>query len=212
MQKQKLILIGGGGHAKACIDVIEQADQYDILGILDRSDLINTSVLGYKIIGTDEDILKYVQDGCEFLITVGQIKTAKIRRRIFELLLQYKAPLATIISPRSCVSKYSKIERGTIVMHNAVVNAGAYIAENCILNTGCDIEHDAIIGPHTHISTYAVVNGDCNIGAEVFVGSNATISNQVNIGDEVILGSGAVVTKNINQKGTYVGSPVKKIS
>ena len=211
MRKQKLILIGGGGHCKACIDVIECTEEYEIIGILDREDLVDTNVLDYKVIGTDDDILKYKQEGCQFLITVGQIKSAEIRKKIAQLLEQQDAIFATIISPRAHVSKYAQIGKATIVMHGVTVNASAEVGENCILNTGCGIEHDTVIGNHTHISTYTIVNGGCIIGNEVFVGSNATVSGNINLGNNIVIGSGSVVLKNIDESGTYVGNPVKKI-
>ena len=33
--KEKIILIGGGGHCRACIDVIEQEGRFTIAGIVD---------------------------------------------------------------------------------------------------------------------------------------------------------------------------------
>ena len=59
------------------------------------------------------------------MIGIGQIKTAKIRVRIFELLNKLGYVLPTIVSPRAHVSKHAKIGDGTIVMHDAVVNANA---------------------------------------------------------------------------------------
>ena len=35
--KKSLILVGGGGHAKSCIDVVESEKKFKILGILDNS-------------------------------------------------------------------------------------------------------------------------------------------------------------------------------
>lgn len=211
MESQKLVLIGGGGHCKSCIDVINQNSCYEIVGILDQAVLLGDTVLGHEIIGTDNDILRYVREGCHFLITIGQIKTGSIRKKIFEFLSENKAQLATIVSPKAYVSEYASVGKGTIVMHGCVINAGAKIGDNCILNTGCNIEHDAIVGNHSHVSTLAVVNGDSNIGDEVFIGSNSTISNQIKICDNVVIGAGAVVINNINFPGIYVGNPVKKI-
>lgn len=207
----KLVLIGGGGHCKACIEVIEQLGSYEIVGILDQSDLVGSNVLGYPVIGTDDDILGYIKQGYQFLITVGQIKTAVIRRKIFSFLVENGAVIATVISPIAHVSKHAKIGKGTVVMHYAVVNAAAQVGDNCILNTGCCIEHDALIGSHTHISTYAVVNGGVKVGNEVFVGSNATLSNLIKVTDNVLIGIGTVVNKDISTVGTYVGNPFKKI-
>lgn len=208
----KLILLGGGGHCKSCIDVIESAGNYEIAGILDKEEYLHTTILGYKVIGTDEDILQYHKNGYQFLITVGQIKNADIRKKLFKILADINAVIATVVSPYAKVSKYATLGKGTIVMHNATVNAAAKIGDNVIINTGANIEHDATIGSDCHISTNAVVNGDCIIGNEVFIGSNATISSQVEVGDNVIIGAGAVVYKNIKQQGTYAGNPAKNIS
>jgi sugar O-acyltransferase (sialic acid O-acetyltransferase NeuD family) len=209
---KKLVLIGGGGHCKACIDVVECTNEYEIVGILDSVDLIGTNILNYKIIGSDDDIFKYQQQACHFLVTVGQIKSGIIRKKIFQLLENSGATLATIFSPKAYVSRYAQVGKGTIVMHGVIVNASAKVGENCILNTACDIEHDTIIGNHTHISTYAVINGGCIIGDEVFVGSNATIANKVSLGNNIVISSGASVIKDIDESGTYAGNPVKKIN
>jgi len=211
MQKKNLVLVGGGGHCRACIDVIEQESFYNIEGILDRSDLIGTNVLGYKVIGSDDDISRYAKHGYHFLVTVGQIKSASLRKQLFESIRLNGGILATVISPKANVSKFAQINKGTIVMHGVNINASAQIGRNCILNTCSIIEHDAIIGDHVHISTAAVINGGCKIGDEVFIGSNATISNHIEIGNNIVVGAGSVVSKSLGEAGSYVGNPVNKI-
>jgi sugar O-acyltransferase (sialic acid O-acetyltransferase NeuD family) len=209
--RKKIILIGGGGHCKSCIDVIEQEAKYDIVGILDSPTKKGEKILGYEVIGNDDEYEKYHQQGCAFLITVGQIKSPDIRKKIFEKLTALEANIATIISPRAYISKYARIGKGTIVMHNAFVNAGVEVGENCIINSFSIIEHDARIGSYTHISTGAIVNGDCRIGTETFIGSNATISSQVNLGDNVIIGAGSVVIRSVENNQIMGGVPAKKI-
>lgn len=212
MGHHKLILIGGGGHCKSCIDVIEQEGKYDIAGILDLPEKKGEKILDYEIVGNDEDYEKFHHQGCEFLITVGQIKSATTRKRIFEELCKLNVPIATIISPNAYVSDYAILGKGTIVMHHAFVNAGAKISTNCILNSGSHIEHDVTIGHHTHISTGAILNGDCEIGNEVFIGSHATISNQIMVGNNVLVGAGSLVIKNIENNQTVAGVPAKRIN
>lgn len=169
----KLILIGGGGHCKSCIDVIEQEGKYQIIGILDSKDKSGGKVLSYDVIGTDDDIRKYILDDCYFLITVGQIKTYKTRKKIYLKLQLEQAKFATVVSPRAYVSKYASIGSGTIIMHDSVINADAIIQENCIINTKAIIEHDSIIEAHCHISTAAVINGEVTVSKGSFFGSNA---------------------------------------
>lgn len=212
MDKKSLVLIGGGGHCKSCIDVIESEGIFTIKGILDIKEKVGTYLLRHPIIGTDEDIPFLVQEGYSFLITIGQTKTADVRKKLYEKLKFLYANLPIIISPSAIVSKHAIIGNGTIIMHSVNVNAGTKISNNCILNTGCNIEHDVEIGDNSHISTHAVINGDCIIGNEVFIGSGTIISNGIQINPSVVIGAGSLVFKSINESGTFVGNPLRKLN
>lgn len=212
MSKQPLILIGGGGHCKSCIEVIHSSGQWDIQGILDRADMVGTSVLDYKVIGTDEDVDQWIARGYHFLITVGQIKSALPRKRLYELLKQRNALMATVISGHAIVSAYAAIGEGTIIHHRASVNADAVIGNNCIINTAANIEHDVRIGDHTHISTGSMLNGNVQTGSECFIGSGSIISNGITIGNEIVVGAGSLVRTHLSAKGVYAGVPCKSIS
>jgi len=205
-----LILIGGGGHCKSCIEVIESTDEWEIKGILDQNISEGELVLNYQVIGNDNKIDE-LKDDNYFLITVGQLKSAAIRQTIFDNLKSKNARLATIISSKAIVSKYSCIGAGTIIHHACTINAHASLGENNIVNTGAIIEHDVVIGNNNHISTHATLNGDVVIGDACFIGSGAIISNGINITSQVVVGAGSVVIKNIEEAGTYAGSPAKKI-
>ncbi len=208
---KKILLIGGGGHCKSVIDVIEQEGRFEVAGIVDREEMIGKSVLGYKIIATDSELGRLRKKFEYALVTVGQIKSANVRMRLFRKLknLEYKMPV--IVSPKAHVSKHCEIGEGSVVMHYSLVNAGAKIGVNCILNTKSLIEHDVIVGDNCHISTGAVVNGACTIGNEVFIGSNSVIANNVYVVDGSVLGAGSVVYKNLEKAGVYVGNPAKKV-
>lgn len=205
MNKNNLILVGGGGHCKSVIEVAESAG-YNIIGVLDKPEDVGKHVLDYKVIGTDDDISLYV-DKAEFVITVGFIKNPAIRIKLYNRVKEAGGKLATIIASSAHVSKYATIGEGTVVMHNAFVNAGAQIGNNVILNSFANIEHDAIVGNQCHISTGAMVNGDCTVGQNVFVGSQSVLANGITIGDDIIIGAGSVVRKSIIQKGIYAGNP-----
>lgn len=210
MSTEKIILIGGGGHCKACIDVIEATGKYVIEGILDKSDAKGKRVLGYPVLGTDERIDELTFRGYQFLVTLGQIKSAFVRKKIFHKLKSLNSSCPVIISPYAHVSKYAHIGKGTIVMHNSVVNAEAIVGENCILNTGSIIEHETIIGHHCHISTNAVVNGNCIIGNEVFIGSGTVVSNGNKIADNVVVGGSCYIYNGLPEPGIYIDTRDKK--
>ncbi|MCK4829405.1 acetyltransferase, partial [bacterium] len=168
-----IILVGGGGHCKSCIDVIEQAGTFQIAGIVDVPGKLRQKILGYEIIAIDDDLPQLVNEYENFLITIGQIKSPIKRISLFEKTKKLGGKFPVIISPLAYVSKHAKIEEGTIVMHHTLVNAGATIGKNCIINTRALIEHDACIGDHCHIATASVINGGAKIGQGTFFGSNA---------------------------------------
>jgi len=190
--KKTLILIGGGGHCKSCIDVIEQTKQFELVGILDKQERVGQSVLGYEIIGTDELIHKLVIKGHEFLITIGQIQTSQPRQVLFAKLEACQARLATIISPRAYVSQHAIVEEGTIVMHDVLINADARIGKNCVINSKALIEHDVVIEDHCHISTSAVINGGVVLKEGTFFGSNAVSKEYVNTENEAFIRAGSL--------------------
>ena len=194
---QHMILIGGGGHCKSCIDVIEQQGKYQIAGIVDIPEKLHQKVLGYEVIATDKDLPRLVNGYENFLITLGQIKSPEKRISIFQTLKESGAKLPVIISPLAYVSKHAEIGDGTIIMHNALINAGAKIGSNCIINSKALIEHDAIIGDNCHIATGAIINGGVKVGRGTFFGSNTVSKEYIEIGEKAVICCGAKITKNV---------------
>ena len=211
MENKNFILVGGGGHCKSVIDVAESAG-YTIKGILDLPEKLGEKILGYPIIGTDEDISNFVHEGL-FLVTVGQIKDASLRINLHQKIVNAGGKLATVIASTAHVSKYAKIGEGTVVMHQAMINADAVIGKSCIINTFANIEHDVVIEDYCHISTGAMINGNCKIGRGTFFGSQSVIINGLEIVEECVIGAGSTVRKDLKQKGIYSGNPalMKKI-
>jgi len=211
MKKDKIILIGGGGHCKSCIDVLELEGRFDIDGIIDLPEKKGEKILGYPVIGNDEDIEELSKTYKYFFITIGQIKSPDLRKELFYKLEKLKVEIPFIISPRAYVSKHAKIEKGTIIMHDAIVNAEAKIGKNCIINTRTLIEHEASVGNFCHISTNAIINGQCNVGDDCLIGSGTTMANNVDVCDNCLISSGSVILRSISSPGTYIGNPLRKI-
>ncbi len=184
--KPRILLVGGGGHCGACIDVIEREQRFTIVGIIDgRVD--RQEISGYPILGGD-DLLRQLRRKFDFAcVTVGQIADPEPRIRLVQLLTELGYHLPSIISPRAMVSRTAHVGNGTIVMHDALVNAHAHVDENCILNTKSLVEHDARIAAFCHISTGAIVNGGAHVGYGSFVGSGAVVREQVHTPDRIFV-------------------------
>lgn len=205
MEKQALILVGGGGHCKSVIDIAESVG-YTILGILDTPEKLGEKILAYKVIGCDDDIPKFV-DKAHFIVTVGFIKNPNLRIKIHNLIIVAGGKLATLVASTAHVSKYATVGEGTVVMHQSVINADANVGIGCIINTFANIEHDAQIGNHCHISTGTMINGNCTVGENTFAGSQSVMVNGTSIPANSVIAAGSLVRKSQKIEGVYSGNP-----
>ena len=187
--KEKIVLIGGGGHCHSVIDVIEQTNGYEIIGIVDVKENIGKKVLDYEIIACDDDLETIFQSCKNAVITVGQIKSSILRVKLYNKLKEIGFNLPVIISPLAYVSKHAILEEGTVVMHHALINANANVGKNCIINTKALIEHDVTVGDNCHISTATILNGGVVVKENSFVGSNSVSKEYITIDGFIKAGS-----------------------
>ena len=193
----KILLIGAGGHARSCIDVLEEENQFEIAGLIEKGQIISNKSLGYPVIGTDDDLKVLRQQYKNALITVGQIKSPKIRIKLYQLLKELDFTLPVIISSQAYVSKHAQIGEGSIIMHGVIINANAKIGNNCIINNRALIEHDSVIGDHCHIATGAIINGEVSVRNETFIGSGVVTKQAISIGKKCVIGAGVVLKNDI---------------
>jgi sugar O-acyltransferase (sialic acid O-acetyltransferase NeuD family) len=201
-----LLLIGGGGHCRSCIDVIETTGLFEIAGIIDFNETSDAARLGYPWLSDDDDLPALVRQYRSVLITVGQLKSPDIRMALFEKLSALGAEFPVIVSPHAHVSRHACVAPGTIVMHGAMINASACVGENCIINSQALVEHDSTVAAHCHLSTGAKLNGDVHVDAGSFIGSGAVVHHGVRIARRCIVGAGAVVAKNLTEGTTLRGA------
>ena len=207
--KKKLILIGGGGHCRSIIDVIEAENTFEIAGIVDHN---KSEDIKYPVLGGDNDLPELIKKYKNVVISTGQIKSASTRVKLYKIAKKLGGKFPIIVSPNSYVSKNAKIKEGTVIMHHAVINSCVKIGVNTIINTGAIVEHDSTIGDFCHISTKAVINGGSQIGDYCFFGSGSVIIENKMIPSNCIIGAGSVVNKSLLAPGTYAGVPCKKTS
>jgi len=193
--REKIILIGGGGHCRSCIDVIEQEGRFTIAGIVDMPEKRHQTVLGYPVIGSNADLVELIKTCPNVVITLGQIKSPNRRMELFNDLMQMGANFPVIQSPLAYVSRHAQVAEGTIVMHHALINAGARVGKNCIINTKALVEHDAVIEDHCHISTGAVINGGVKIGTGSFFGSGAISKEYISIPSKSFIKANSLISE-----------------
>lgn len=195
-KRPQLLLIGAGGHAVACIGVVEAENRFQIAGLVGRKEEVGRRILGYPVLGTDEDLPGLVRKTPHVLIAIGQIKNAQPRILAHTRASRAGATFPVICSPHAQVSPHAVLQGGTVVMHGAIVQPGARIGKSCILNSLCLIEHDAVVGDHCHISTGAILNGGTVVGRNSFVGSGTILREGIRLKAGAVIPMGRVVRRS----------------
>jgi sugar O-acyltransferase (sialic acid O-acetyltransferase NeuD family) len=194
---ESILIIGGGGHARAVVDVIEAEGRFQVAGIVDPGLEVGGEVLGYPVLGGDDDLPDLLDRVPRVIIAVGQILTPAPRIDLFDLLRSMGAEFPIIVAPTAQVSPHARIGAGTIVMHHAHVGPAARIGTNCILNTRSLVEHDAVVEDHVHVATGAILNGGVRVGRGAFIGSNTVVREGVVVGPQAVVGCGAVILHDV---------------
>tara|TARA_Y100000996_G_C22311523_1_gene556432 strand:- start:23 stop:631 length:609 start_codon:yes stop_codon:yes gene_type:complete len=193
---KKLILIGAGGQAKSCIDVIQSSKNFKILGIINSQS--KKKFLNIKILGKDKYLTKLKnKKQINLHIAIGFIKNPIIKIKLYEKFKKMGFIFPVIKAKSSIVSKNAIVLDGTILHHKTIINSDAKIGYNSIINTATLIEHDVKIGNNCHISTGVILNGNVIVGDNTFVGSGVKVKNGVTIGKNCIIGMGVIIKKNI---------------
>lgn len=199
--KNKVIIIGAGGHAKVVIDCIKQEQKYEVESVVDDN-YKNRSIFDFQVLKKDNEG-QYA--GQTTIIAIGN---AAIRKKMVQ---ELRCEYASTIHPKAVVSSYVKIGEGTQIFASAVVNAGAEIGNHVIINTGAIVEHDCKIGDFVHLSPNSCIGGEVSIGSCSHIGLGASVIQGIEIGSNVIVGAGAVVVSDLPDNCTAVGIPAKPI-
>lgn len=200
------MILGAGGHAKVCAEVAEEMSTWDSIEFLDDSKVGNT-LLSHLVVGTI-DQMKHYKTSHFFFVGIGD---NTIRNKFYNDLLNDQFNMASLVSPSSLISRNAKINNGCLIMPGVIVNSGATIGENVIVNTGVIVEHDCNIMSHSHLSPGVILSGGVSVGNNVWIGSGAVVNHSIRICDEVTIGSNSTVIRDVDKKGTYAGSPLRKI-
>ena len=188
---KKILLIGGGGHATSCIEIILQNSKYKIIGVVEKSN--NYKNTNFKYLGDDTELSKLKTKYSYCANCIGQIKSHIPRYKMYIKLKEIGFDLPNFISKTTYFSKSSEIGDSNFFMNNSFINRNVIIGNNNIINTGSIVEHDVFIGDNCHVSTGVILNGGVKIGNNVFIGSGSIIYNDVKIKDGSIIPAGSII-------------------
>ncbi|GJQ61514.1 MAG: acyltransferase [Melioribacteraceae bacterium] len=208
--KEKIVVIGGGGHAKVITSMIKRAGIFEPVGFTDPEE--KPQLLGIPYLGTDDKLPELFACGVRHaVIGLGQIKSSRIRRKLVQMADDIGFELPEIIAPGAIINEEVSIGRGTVVMDGVVINSGTTIGEFSIFNTNASVDHDCEIGSFTHIAPGVTFSGSVIAGDDVLIGTGASVIQELTIVSGTILAAGSSLQRSVIKPGIFRGVPAKMI-
>lgn len=206
-----VIILGGGGHAKVLIDVLNILS-IDIVGYAAKEETVQNFSANLKYIGNDNDVLKYTPDSVRLVNAIGSTGFSDKRSRIFDFFKQKGYSFINVIHPSAVISENVYLGEGVQIMAGTVIQAYSSIGHNTIINTRSSVDHDCIIGDNVHISPGVTICGDVRIGDSSHIGAGSSIIQGIRVGRNCIVGAGALVINNVSDGKKVIGVPAKEVN
>lgn len=213
MEKEKIVIIGAGQHARVVLYNIEEQNKYEVIGYLDSDDnRIGNIFEGKKILGNyQKENLKEFSKKIgtnKFFIGFGNMK---YRKKVFDYFINNGWEAVNIVHPNAIVSKNARLGKGILIECGCLITPNPIIGNNVVVNTGSQVNHDNIIEDNVYIASGVILSGGIKIGENTLLDDGVIVTLGCSIGKNSLIGAGAVVTKNIPDEVVAYGSPCKVI-
>ena len=192
--KEQIVLLGFGGHAKSVADSILRTKNYSIAGYTD----IHQCACSYNYLGNDDRLKEIYSQGIhKAILGVGYMGDSAIRDSLVQRAKEIGFEFPTIVDPSAVIAADAVIDEGSFVGKKVIINADSKVGRFCILNTGSIVEHENVIGDFSHIAVGAVLCGNVIIGHHSMIGAGATIIQGKSIGNNAIIGANSTVLTDV---------------
>ena len=207
-----IIIVGAGGFGREVEYLIETINEasptWDIKGYVDDSVPAGTKIGNSSVLG-NLDYLKRVDTSVSLVIAIGSAKT---RKKIYERIDSINVfNYPNLIDSEVRVSKRVTLGKGCIICAGCLLTVDITLGDFVILNLGCTVGHDAQIAEFVTVYPSVNISGRVSICCNTEVGTGTQIIQGTKVAESCIVGAGTVIVKDIEEQGTYVGVPARKV-
>jgi UDP-perosamine 4-acetyltransferase len=203
-----VVVVGGGGHARVILDILAQAEEFEVAGFTSRdAEEQTTAVSGYSRLGTDDALPELFRSGIRHaFVAVGDNKR---REMCFRELSSRGFTLVNVISRHAVISPRASLGLGVGIMPGAVINTGSVIGDGVIINTNASVDHDCRIGAFAHIAPGTTLAGNVTVGSGALLGVGSRVIPGITIGANSTVAAGAVVIHDLPAGVLAAGVPAR---
>lgn len=194
---RKIILIGGGGHAKVLSDILNSQGVHIQTIISPKIDNSFSLFKDAQHLKSDEELLNFNPSDVFLINAIGSLPGDQLRERIFKKFRKAGYKFLSVVSDRSILPSNYFFGEGVQVMPGAIINPDVRVGNNSIVNSGSILEHDCQIGENVHVAPGVTLCGGVVCGNNVHIGTGASVIQGVSIGDGAQVGAGVTLTDDL---------------
>jgi sugar O-acyltransferase (sialic acid O-acetyltransferase NeuD family) len=205
----RLLVFGGGGHAKVVIDAAEKSERFsEILVADDDPAMWGKLSMGYVVIGGRDAVLAISGERPLVNVAIGVNAT---RATVSVWMQENGFELATVMHPSVQLGRGVRIGAGSFLAAGAVVNSDATLESNVIVNTAAAVDHDCQVGAAVHLGPGCRLCGNVSVGRQSLLGAGVVVIPSVRIGVSVLVGAGSTVIGDLADGVRVAGSPARAL-
>jgi sugar O-acyltransferase (sialic acid O-acetyltransferase NeuD family) len=198
-ESNSILILGGQGGAKMCIDAIRSKSEFEIIGIVDSKLRVGDLVSKIPVIGGENLLFPLYKKGInKIVVSFSSLKNLTKRQEKINELKKIGFQLPNIFHSQAVIESSSSFGEGNIVLASSIIGSCCQIGSFNYVNTGAIICHDAIVENNNHFAPNSVIAGRINIGNNNLIGINVSTFYDITIGSNVIINNGVSVNTNVS--------------
>lgn len=208
--KDVIYVYGAGGFGREVVDLIRdcyrvsEVELSEFVRFIDADEsLIGKRLSGIRVISPSD----FDPSQGKIALAVGD---PGIREKIVQSLPK-DTSFVTLIHPNVVIGRNTSIGEGAIICAGNVITCDIKIGKFAQLNLNGTIGHDCIIGDYFTTAPGVNISGLMTIENRVYFGTQSATRQGIKITNDVVIGMAACVVKDIQESGTYVGTPAKRL-
>jgi sugar O-acyltransferase (sialic acid O-acetyltransferase NeuD family) len=206
--KQRLLIVGAGGHARVVSAIVRQVSAWEIVGLLDRNrPVVPEEIDGVPVTGSFDEALRFFEEGVRnATIALGDNEE---RAALFDRLSDLGFEFPVLRHPTSIIEDNVTLGAGCVICAGAILCARVVIGKDVIVNTGAILDHETVVGDHAHVAPGCRIAGRVRIGSGAFIGIGTSVCEKLTVGASAIVGAGSVVLADVPDGVVAFGCPAR---
>lgn len=215
-QQTPVVILGAGGFGASVYEILQARSDMLVIGCTDKalglSERTPVEGVRLRILG-DDDVLPVLAEqhpGLHAVLALGP-ELMDVRARLAQVLMLEGIPQLTVVHSHAIISRFAKVEAGTVVMAGALLGPGTHAGSHCVINLGASLDHDARLMQNVFVGQGARVASNVEIQPNVVIEMGASINSRVVVGRGARITGGAFVNTDVPDHAVVVGVPARVV-